>query len=69
MSKTVSFEESMDKLRAIVEALEEGACGLDESMQLFEEGIGLANECQNKLENAEQKITELSARSRPEASE
>lgn len=51
-----SFEEALDELREITGELEEGALGLEESMQRFEEGIGLLRHCRRILEEAEQKI-------------
>ena len=36
--------------------LESGDLSLEESMKLFEEGIGLTEACKSRLEDAEQKI-------------
>ena len=58
MSKD-NFEESMKKLEDIVTELENGNLNLDESVDKFEEGIKLAKQCNNILENAEKKITIL----------
>lgn len=56
MAKTKTFEESMEELEKIVEKLEKGDCPLDEAVKLFEQGIKISNECNNVLDNAEQKI-------------
>ena len=42
-------------------AVEAGGEPLDSSMKLFEEGSALATLCYDKLKQAEQKITQLSA--------
>ena len=53
------FEEAMERLEQIVETLESGDLSLDESLKVFEEGMGLVNFCTKKLEEAEQKVTIL----------
>jgi len=53
------FEEAMKRLEAIVENLERGDLSLEESLKIFEEGMGLVNFCSKKLEEAEQKVTLL----------
>ena len=50
------FEEKLTALEAVVERLERGELSLDESVRLFEEGIGLSNACKAELEAAEGKI-------------
>jgi exodeoxyribonuclease VII small subunit len=37
-----SFEESLKKLETIVDQLEKGDLALEESLKLFEEGVGLS---------------------------
>ena len=54
--KEMQFEEAFKRLEAIVENLESGDLSLEESMKLFEEGIGLTEACKSRLEDAEQKI-------------
>ena len=61
MSKD-NFEESMKKLENIVTELENGNLNLDESVQKFEEGMKIAKQCNNILEDAEKKITILLAK-------
>ena len=53
------FEEAMERLEQIVETLESGDLALDQSLKIFEEGMGLVNFCTKKLEEAEQKVTIL----------
>jgi exodeoxyribonuclease VII small subunit len=51
-----SFEQALTELQQIVDDLEAGQIGLDESMQRFEQGIALLRNCYGTLEKAEQKI-------------
>lgn len=53
------FEEKLTALETIVERLERGELSLDESVRLFEEGLGLSNACKAELEAAEGKIQML----------
>jgi exodeoxyribonuclease VII small subunit len=55
----IKFEEALKMLEDTVDALQDGGLSLDESLQKFEEGIGLVRVCQKKLENAENRITML----------
>lgn len=53
----MTFEEKLKKLTQIVEHLEEGnELPLEDSLELFEEGIGLITSCRKMLENAEQRV-------------
>ena len=54
--ENLSFEESLSELETIVHSLEKGELDLEQSMILFERGLGLSKVSQSKLENAEQKI-------------
>ena len=49
----------MVKLEDITNKLENEKLSLDESVKLFEEGMQISKECNNKLEDAEKKITIL----------
>jgi exodeoxyribonuclease VII small subunit len=51
-----SFEESLKKLETIVEKLEQGDLPLEESLKLFEEGVGLSAICKKELDDAEGKV-------------
>jgi len=51
-----SFEEAIARLDEIVQRLEEGNIALDESLNLFEEGIGLAKYCSERLDAAEGRL-------------
>ena len=59
--KKLDFEQSMVRLEEIVGLLERGDAPLDEAMALFEEGAKLMRECTKRLDQAEQKVTLLTA--------
>jgi len=54
-----SYEDSLQRLEAIVERLESGKLTLDESLRLFEEGTHLTKVCQRRLSEAELRIERL----------
>ena len=55
-NEKMSFEDAMTRLEQIVVQLESGKATLDESLSLYEEGIGLVKLCSGRLDEAEQKI-------------
>ena len=55
-----TFEESLETLEAIVDALEGGKLGLSEALDRYEEGVRHLKSCQQLLERAERKIELLS---------
>lgn len=55
-TKTKSFESSLEALEQIVRQLEEGDLPLEKSLELFEQGIRLSRECQERLGQAERRI-------------
>ncbi len=56
------FEKAMERLEEIVRALESGELGLEESLKIFEEGMKLVRFCEEKLNEAERKVTILTQR-------
>ena len=57
------FEEQLTALEAVVERLERGELSLDESVDLFEEGVRLSNACKKDLDSAEGRIQALTEES------
>ena len=53
------FEDSLKKLETIVDRLEQGDLALEESLKLFEEGVGLSSACKKELDAAEGKVQML----------
>ena len=58
-SKTLSFEQSMERLENISAALENPETGLEETISLVEEGLKLVKNGRALLENAELRIKML----------
>ncbi len=54
-----NFEGSLAALEKIVRELERGDLPLEESLRLFEEGVTLSRECQERLNQAERRIETL----------
>jgi exodeoxyribonuclease VII small subunit len=52
----IDFEKSLDTLNKLVDKMEQGNLPLEESLKHFEEGVGLIRQCQEALNNAEQKV-------------
>ncbi|MBQ7714551.1 MAG: exodeoxyribonuclease VII small subunit [Clostridia bacterium] len=59
--KKLKFEEAVERLEAIVSSLEKGNCALDDSLDLFEEGVALVKYCSEKLDSATQKVKILTS--------
>ncbi len=57
--KKKNFETSLNDLEKIVRKLEDGDLSLEESLKLFEDGVKLSRECQERLSNAERRIEVL----------
>lgn len=54
-----SFEAQLKRLGEVVEKLEDGELGLEESLALFEEGVRLSRGAQQRLDAAEKRVEEL----------
>ncbi len=54
-----NFEELMNELEDITNKLENEKLPLEDSVKLFEKGIEISKKCNEKLENAEKRITIL----------
>jgi len=55
----IKFEDALQRLEQIVDQLEAGNLALEESLTVFEEGVGLARRCARYLEDAEKRIEVL----------
>jgi exodeoxyribonuclease VII small subunit len=58
--EALSFEQAVAELGAIIENIESGQAGLEESLAQYERGMKLIGQCRTILSAAEQKIAELS---------
>ena len=61
------FEDAFARLSEIVGLLETGEAGLEESLDLYAEGMQLVQLCGRKLSEAEKKIESLKAEAAPPA--
>lgn len=59
VDKKMTFENSLQELERIVRRLEEGDSSLEDSLKLFEDGVRLSRECQERLNQAERRIEVL----------
>ena len=55
-AKPKTFETSLEELERIVRELEQGELTLEKSLELFEQGVKLSRECQDRLTQAERRI-------------
>jgi len=55
----IKFEDALKRLEQIVARLEEGELELEQSVQLFEEGVTMAKRCHARLEQAEKRMEKL----------
>ena len=53
------FEKALQQLEKIVNSMESGELGLEDSLKQFEQGIILAKNCQDTLNNAETHVEQL----------
>jgi exodeoxyribonuclease VII small subunit len=58
-SPNSNFEEAFKRLEQILEKMNSGAIGLDESLKLYEEADKLITTCSKRLNDAERKIEML----------
>ena len=59
MEEKMTFEQALHRLEEIVEKLQTGEIELEKAYALFEEGIQLSRECEQKLNAIEQKMVQI----------
>ena len=57
--KELSFEDSLKQLEIIVEQLESGDVDLEKSVKLYEQGMLLKKNCEEKLKQVETQIKKI----------
>ncbi|MBO4290066.1 MAG: exodeoxyribonuclease VII small subunit [Lachnospiraceae bacterium] len=60
--KELTMDEAYAQLQAVLEKMESGDLGLEESFKLYEEGLGLVKLCSSKLDEIEKKMIILENR-------
>ena len=53
------FEQAIERMEEIISRLSDGNLGIDDSVALYEEGVKLAAFCDEKIKEAQRKITLL----------
>lgn len=56
-----TYEENLTRLSQVVERLERGSLSLEESLQLFEQGMALSQLCDQQLTAVEERVKVLVA--------
>ena len=54
--RELTLEESFDRLEAMIGRLEERETSLEESIQIYQEGMKLLKKCVEKIDLAEKKV-------------
>jgi len=57
----LSFEEAVEQVEAVIDGIENGEIGLEESIEQYERGMKLLTYCKTVLDRAEQRIAKLAA--------
>ena len=57
--KDLNFEDSLRELEIIVDQLESGEVDLEKSVKLYEKGMFLKNQCDEKLQKVELQIKKI----------
>lgn len=56
---SLSYEQAIEMVEAIADQIESGEVGLEASIVAYERGMRLIKRCRDVLDQAEQRITEL----------
>jgi exodeoxyribonuclease VII small subunit len=59
-AEPLDFEAALGRLDELVEVLEQGRISLEEALQLYEEGVLMADRCQRLLDQAQVRLQRLS---------
>ena len=58
-NKELTFEQNLKKLEEIIDQLESGEIDLEKSVELYEKGMVLKNNCEEKLKKVELQIKKI----------
>lgn len=53
----MNFEQNMNRIEEIISSLTQGEIDLDNSVELYQEGLSILNNCKKQLDEAQQKIS------------
>ena len=54
-----AFESAYSQLQQLIAKLEDGRLGLEDALRLYDEGMVLAERCEQIVQKAEQRLTQL----------
>lgn len=63
----MDFESAVEQIEKIIERIESGEIGLEESIAQYERGVGLIRRCRQVLDRAEQRVEELTGQMQDDA--
>ena len=63
--KKQTFEEALTELEKIVEKVEQGEIGLEESIEQYAQGMQLIKHCRDILDQAEKRIETINKEAQP----
>jgi len=55
----LSYEEAIERLEDLIDRIESGDIGLEDSVKAYEQGIALKKHCENIQNRAEQRVREI----------
>ncbi len=55
----LTYEQAIKRLEHIISILESNDVPLEESIELFQEGVKLSHYCDNKLQSIQQKVAQI----------
>jgi exodeoxyribonuclease VII small subunit len=61
------FETAIEQIEQIIERIESGEIGLEDSIAQYERGVGLIRRCRQVLDRAEQRVEELTGQMQEDA--
>lgn len=60
-TEALTYEQALGELEALIDRIEQGEIGLEESLTEYRRGAALLKRCRGILETAEQQIEQLTA--------
>ncbi len=57
----LGFEDAIEQLESLIDQIESGEIGLEESLKRYEQGSALIKRCRGILDGAQERIAELTA--------
>lgn len=65
--EAITFEQAVEELQALIDRIEQGEIGLEESVKAYQRGVQLLKRCRSVLDVAEQEIKQMTAEGEPKA--